>query len=153
MGASLDHLVQSPAQSKISSSRLPGTTCSCILNICQRRPLEPAAFNHSNSEKVFFFVFKWNLLYFNFPHMLLVLSLNITEKSLAQSSLLPIPSGIFNIDRIPTELSLFQAKQCQLFQPLLAYQVVQFPKQLHGSSLGSFHYVHVLHWGAQNSAQ
>lgn len=104
-------------------------------------------FNHSFSKRISLFnvkgllSFQWNLLHFNLCQLLLALSLD-TTKSLALSSLLLLmlmnsSSGIYKIDSIPSEPSIFSKPNCYLFHPLLVCYMLYCPKHFHGFSLGS----------------
>lgn len=79
-----------------------------------------------------FLIHQWPFLYFNFCALFFILSTDTTETWL--SFLYSFPFQEFLI------LSCFQAKECQLFQPILAYLMLYSPKQLHGIFLGSCHY-------------
>jgi len=55
------------------------------------------------------------------------------------------PHQVFtHIEEIPLQLFIPQAEQSQLPQSLLVCQIIQAPNHLHGPSLGSLQYVHVL---------
>lgn len=100
-------------------------------------------FNHYHSNKVFPMC-KWSLQYFILCWLPLVLSLATSEKSLLHVLYsLHNPCQMFvHMNKI--SLSLLQAEQSKLSQPLPIWQMLQ---SLHfsGSSLDYLKYVHVCH--------
>lgn len=115
-------------------------------------------FNHSFSKRISLFnvkdilSFQWNLLHFNLCQLLLALSLD-TTKSLALSLLLLMlmnsSLGIYKIDSIPSEPSLFPSKTVITFT-LSLYAICFIALN---TFMASHWAHHVLHWEALNWMQ
>ena len=120
-------LVQPPWRNRVTQSRLHRTSSSWVLNISRERDSTTSLgslFQCSVSLKVkkFFLMYRWNFSCFSLCPLPLVLSLSTTEKSLAPSSWhLKIFISIY---KIPSQPSLFQAKQAQIPQPFLVGQML-----------------------------
>lgn len=83
-----------------------------------------------------FFKFRWNFLWSSLCPLPLVLSVDITNKSLDPPSLHPTFRFLYTLIKSPI-LSLLKAKQFQLSHPLLIRKICQSLNHLNGLLLGS----------------